>query len=95
MGGCDGSVNVNNIDNKGLNYTIGMLHRGYIFNKFPFKQFINDHLSLADWVVLVVLRSVGYGIKNANNGYANFNNDTAVFKYGRQSNPLGAFDDDV
>jgi len=93
--GCDGSVNDANINNKGLNYTMGMLQRGYDFDKFPFKKFINDHLSLADWAVLAQLRAVGYGIKNANNGYANFNNKTSVFKYGRISNPKGAFKEDV
>jgi len=38
---------------------------------------------------------VAYGIKNGSGVYAPFNNETAAFKYGRGSNPLGPFMDDV
>jgi len=34
-------------------------------------------------------------MKKANNGFGNFDNNTASFKYGRKNNPKGPFADDV
>lgn len=96
VGGCDGSINVANAANNGLNTTVVLLNSAYTSNntsRSPNKTFINTYLSRADFFTLVELRAIGYGIDRAGQGFATFNNATPAFKYGRSDNSLGATSD--
>jgi len=53
MQGCDGSININNIANRGLNDTITRIHNAYNWKNYQHHKLINDHLSFADFLALV------------------------------------------
>lgn len=95
MGGCDGSINVNNTANIGLDNTVRILGRSYnmgrmnITNGKEDNAFIKKYLSRADFMALVYLRTLSWSISAAGNGKPIFNNATPIFQYGRADNPNG------
>jgi len=100
MGGCDGSLNINNTGNNGLFRAIDLLSRTYNNPKPGDPNGRSDNLLLktyltrADYIVLTTFRALSLSIKAAGNGNPIFNNATPVFQYGRTSNPNGPYSDD-
>lgn len=101
MGGCDGSINANNIANKGLFNAVNILGQSYnrpkmnIPNGKEDNAFIKQYLSRADFMALVYLRTLSWSISAAGNGNPTFNNATPIFQYGRADNPNGFSNDDL
>ncbi len=90
MGGCDGSINIVNTDNRGLEDFVKKLTDAYTAAINPtninsYKYF--SRMSRADFWVLAETRALAWGIKNANNG--TFTTSLPPFSAGRSS-PLSS-----
>lgn len=86
-GGCDGSLNLSNSDNRGLEATIFKL--GSIFNKFSLV--FSPYLTQADFWALVMCRALAYGLKTGNS--IPFSDTYPDFVYGRPTNKNATADD--
>jgi len=93
MGGCDGSLNLNNSDNRGLSSFEEYANKAYS-SKGTNYTLLSTYLSRSDYWVLVEDRSLAWAVKAGNNTFT-FYNSTPIFVYGRGDNPAGAAADDV
>lgn len=82
MGGLDGSINLQNSDNRGLEVLVNGMNTLYKNTSLPFSQF----LTRPDFWALVMGRALGWGIANSGNIPPALGPSIPVFSYGRFNN---------
>ena len=92
MGGCDGRINLNDTNNRGLEVLVKVVSTLYANKLYPF----STYLSRADFYVLCYRRAFAWGIKNS--GYTDsipiLSSTFPSFNYGRAKNNFNSSYDD-
>lgn len=64
MDGCDGSVNLNNSDNRGLEIAVRQLNASFSSRNSDY-AYLSTYLSRSDYWALVMSRALAQGIKKS------------------------------